>query len=99
MATSRSSVVETLIMDPAVCATASAAPAAMTRLVNTTKTILLIVLLPLSSMLTMAARALTRSTTRVVRGWALDRGPTACIGSPPVHGLGDVRAVEVYLTP
>ena len=39
----------------------TAAPAAMTRLVNTTRTILLMVLLPLSSIVSIAARALTRT--------------------------------------
>ena len=54
----------------------------MTRLVNTTRTIVLMVLLLLSSIVSMATRALKRRTTLVVRAWELDRGPTACIGSP-----------------
>ena len=40
------------------------------------------VLLLLLSIVSMTARALKRRTTLVVRAWELDRGPTACIGSP-----------------
>jgi hypothetical protein len=49
----------------------------MTRLVNTPRTIFLMVLLPISSILRIAARALERNTTLVVRGWELDLAPTA----------------------